>query len=82
METITARRAKEIIEMNRNGEKPLSLLENEHVKPVKQHVDLAGGDISRFDKAKKKKKKKKTAGKANEGGNKKAETTKKDNAKE
>ena len=82
VETITARRAKEIIEMNRNGEKPLSLLENEHVKPVKQHVDLAGGDISRFDKAKKKKKKKKTAGKANEGGNKKAETTKKDNAKE
>ena len=82
VETITARRAKEIIEMNRNGEKPLSLLENEHVKPVKQHVDLAGGDISRFDKAKKKKKKKKTAAKANEGGNKKAETTKKDNAKE
>ena len=82
VETITARRAKEIIEMNRNGEKPLSLLENEHVKPVKQHVDLAGGDISRFDKAKKKKKKKKTAGKAKEGGNKKAETTKKDNAKE
>ena len=59
LETITAERAKEIIEMNRKGEKPLSLLEDAHQKPVKQHVDLAGGDISRFDKAKKKKKKKK-----------------------
>jgi hypothetical protein len=34
-------------------------LEDAHQKLVKQHVDLAGGDISRFDKAKKKKKKKK-----------------------
>ena len=59
LETVTAERAKEIIEMNRKGEKPLSLLEDGHQKPVKQHVDLAGGDISRFDKAKKKKKKKK-----------------------
>ena len=59
LETVTAERAKEIIEMNRKGEKPLSLLEDAHQKLVKQHVDLAGGDISRFDKAKKKKKKKK-----------------------
>ena len=59
LETITAERAKEIIEMNRKGEKPLSLQEDGHQKPQKQHVDLAGGDISRFDKAKKKKKKKK-----------------------
>jgi cell fate regulator YaaT (PSP1 superfamily) len=59
VETISAERAKEIIEMNRNGEKPLTLTENAHQKTVKQHVDLAGGDISRFDKAKKKKKKKK-----------------------
>ena len=59
VETISAVRAKEIIEMNKQGEKPLSLLEAEHQKPVKQHVDLAGGDISRFDKSKKKKKKKK-----------------------
>ena len=59
VETITAVRAKEIIEMNKQGEKPLSLQEDGHQKPVKQHVDLAGGDISRFDKSKKKKKKKK-----------------------
>jgi cell fate regulator YaaT (PSP1 superfamily) len=59
VETITAVRAKEIIEMNKQGEKPLSLQGDGHQKPVKQHVDLAGGDISRFDKSKKKKKKKK-----------------------
>ena len=62
LETISAARAKEIIEMNRRGEKPASLQEDGHVKPAKQHVDLAGGDISRFDKAKKKKKKKKSGG--------------------
>ena len=56
LETISAARAKEIIEMNRRGEKPASLQEDGHVKPTKQHIDLAGGDISRFDKAKKKKK--------------------------
>ena len=60
LETITAFRAREIIDMNRQGEKPLTLQEDGHAKPVKQHVDLAGGDISRFDKAKKKKKKKKS----------------------
>ena len=64
VETITAQRAKQIIEMNRKGEKPLSLQEDSQAKPVKQHVDLAGGDISRFDKAKKKKKKKKSGGNA------------------
>ena len=66
LETITAARAKEIIEMNRRGEKPTSLQEDGHQKPVKQHVDLAGGDISRFDKAKKKKKKKKSGGNASQ----------------
>ena len=59
LETITAERAKEIIEMNRKGEKPLTLDENGAKKTETKHVDLAGGDISRFDKAKKKKKKKK-----------------------
>ena len=59
LETITAQRAREIVEMNRNGEKPLSL-EDDGGKKVetRQHIDLAGGDINRFDKAKKKKKKK------------------------
>ena len=60
LETITAERARQIVEMNRNGEKPLSLDEDDTKKTeTKQHVDLAGGDISRFDKSKKKKKKKK-----------------------
>ena len=66
LETISAARAMEIIEMNRRGEKPASLQEDGHQKPVKQHVDLAGGDISRFDKAKKKKKKKKSGGNASQ----------------
>ncbi len=57
LETITATRAKEIIEMNRRGEKPLSLLENGKVKPSEKPIDLlAEADLSRFDKAKKKKK--------------------------
>ena len=59
LETITAERVKEIIEMNRNGEKPLSLMKDGQARETKKHVDLlAGGDLSRFDKAKKKKKKK------------------------
>ncbi len=59
LETITAERARQIIEMNRRGEKPESLQESGKQKPQKPHVDLAQGDINRFDKAKKKKKKKK-----------------------
>ena len=60
VETITAERARQIIDMNRQGEKPESLQEGGKAKPQKTHVDLAQGDISRFDKAKKKKKKKKS----------------------
>ena len=56
VETITAERARQIIDMNRRGEKPESLLEGGKQKPQKAHIDLAQGDISRFDKAKKKKK--------------------------
>lgn len=59
-ETITAERAREIIEMNKRGEKPLSLSEDNTAKTTKKPIDLLdGADISRFDKAKKKKKKKK-----------------------
>ena len=59
LETITAERAKHVIEMNRHGEKPVSLQEDGAKKPETQnHVDLAGGDINRFDRTKKKKKKK------------------------
>ncbi len=57
LETITAERAKEIIDMNRRGEKPLSLLEDGKVKDKPKSVDLlAEADLSRFDKAKRKKK--------------------------
>ena len=63
LETITADRAKEIIEMNRRGEKPTDLQPDEEMKKREQDnapVDLlAGDDIHRFDKAKKKKKKRK-----------------------
>ena len=65
-ETITAERAKQIIEMNRRGEKPDSLQEGGRAKPQKTHVELTDDDISRFDKAKKKKKKKKAQPKTNE----------------
>ena len=71
LEVSTAERAKEIIEMNRRGEKPVSLQKDgEGRETKKQHTDLlAGGDISRFDKAKKKKKKKNNANKQKaEGG--------------
>lgn len=57
LETITADRAREIIAMNKQGEKPLSLLSDDKAKPVKKPVDLlADADVSRFDKAKRKKK--------------------------
>ena len=59
LETITAERAKQIIEMNRKGEKPVSLLEDGSRKAVAGPVDLATQEnINRFDRAKKKKKKK------------------------
>ena len=60
LQTITAAHAREVIEMNRRGEKPLTLSEedDENTVEIPHKVDLAGGDISRFDKAKKKKKKK------------------------
>jgi len=60
LETISAAQAWEVIEMNRRGEKPLTLQKDSN-KPVetRQSVDLTGGDINRFDKAKKRKKKNK-----------------------
>ena len=82
VETITAERARQIVEMNRRGEKPESLTEGGKPKPQKTHVDLAGGDINRFDKAKKKKKKKKpTSTKEEQPKAKKEEQPKKDEKK-
>ena len=59
LETISYVRAKEVIEMNKRGEKPESLQPEEELKNKPQGpVDLLAGDsITRFDKAKKKKKK-------------------------
>ena len=60
LETITSQRAKDIIEMNRQGEKPVSLTEDGKAKEPKGPIDLATQEnINRFDRAKKKKKKKK-----------------------
>ena len=66
LETISAQRAKEIMEMNKAGEKPLSLLENGKAKPAPKSTDLlAEADLSRFDKAKKKKKNNKNRNNSN-----------------
>ena len=70
LETITAERAQEIIAMNRQGEKPLSLLEDGKVKEKPKSADLlAEADLSRFDKAKRKKKNNKNRNKAVNGEN-------------
>ena len=63
LETISAQRAKQIIEMNRKGEKPESLVEDGKSKAPTGPIDLATQEnIARFDRAKKKKKKKKPSG--------------------
>ncbi|MDE5751464.1 MAG: hypothetical protein K2H88_02375, partial [Duncaniella sp.] len=62
--TIDAARAFEVIEMNRRGEKPLTLMREgqEQAKAKPKPIDLASqDDLTRFDKSKKKKKKKKKA---------------------
>ena len=56
LETITAEQAKKVIELNRKGEKPLSLVENGKQKANPRPIDLATQEnINRFDSAKKKK---------------------------
>jgi len=51
--TITAERARAIIEMNRRGEKPESLEEERHKQHTDKPIDLlANADLSRFDKSK------------------------------
>ncbi len=56
LETISTRRVREIIEMNRRGEKPASLQEDGTPRKDNKPKDLLEGDISRFDKSKRKKK--------------------------
>lgn len=56
LETISGRRAMEVIEMNKRGEKPDSLSDDDSPKAATKQVDLlAGESLTRFDKAKKKK---------------------------
>ena len=61
LETITGERALQIIAMNKRGEKPLTLLDDETAQQVERSsADLLEGEsITRFDKTKRKKKKKK-----------------------
>ena len=57
LETIPAERARAVIEMNKQGNKPLSLTEDHKYKETPKPVDLlAGADLSRFDKKNRKKK--------------------------
>lgn len=57
LETISAERAHAIIEMNKQGEKPLSLIEDGTAKVEKKSLDLLEDtDISRFDRSKRKRK--------------------------
>lgn len=77
--TITARRAFEIINMNKQGEKPESLLESSGKSELKKPVDLVEQEsLTRFDKRKgnngnKKKKRKSENGAKNPNGNNAAE---------
>ncbi|MDE5724225.1 MAG: hypothetical protein K2H99_08590 [Paramuribaculum sp.] len=62
--TIDADRAFEVIQLNKNGEKPLNLKRDEEVKEAdkKQYNDILGQDITRFDKKKKRRKNKSDKG--------------------
>ena len=90
VETISFDRAHEIINMNKRGEKPLSLTNDGKPKRDNRPADLlAKADISRFDKSKKKKKNNnsrnrnnKQANGANKTQNNAANAKRKDNSKE
>ena len=67
--TISTRRAFDVINLNKKGVKPESLLEDGD-KEEPQRVDLLDQDsVTRFDNVKKKKKKKKTTGRGGENAN-------------
>ncbi len=62
LETITAKRALEVIDMNKRGEKPLSLQEDGVIRQNDRPVDLLENEsLTRFDRNKKKKKQKSRA---------------------
>ena len=55
LETISTERVREIVAMNKKGEKPSSLMENDKARLQKKPVDLlADTDVSRFDNKRKK----------------------------
>ena len=59
LETITAQRAMQVIELNRHGEKPASLHEDGKLREMDKPVDLLENEsLTRFDKSKKKRKSK------------------------
>jgi cell fate regulator YaaT (PSP1 superfamily) len=67
LEVITAERARAVIELNRQGEKPESLQEDGQVQETNGPIDLATQEsINRFDKSKKKKRKSKNRGERRE----------------
>lgn len=59
--TLTPERVFEVIQLNKAGEKPISLIVEEKAKPRKERTDfgdvLDDGDLTRFDKKKRKKRK-------------------------
>ncbi len=65
LEVITAERAREIIAMNRDGEKPLALNENAEASALAENDLAVQGDLTRFDKKKKNKRKNKNKNKPN-----------------
>ena len=52
----TGQRALQIVEMNKHGEKPLTLSEDGNQQDNGKPVDMFEGDVTRFDKSRKKKK--------------------------
>ena len=60
LETITAKRALDIIDMNKKGEKPMSLQSDGNIKEQSNHTTdlLANESLTRFDKSKKKRRSK------------------------
>jgi cell fate regulator YaaT (PSP1 superfamily) len=62
LQTITSRRAKHIIEMNKRGEKPESLLEDDAVNSRQSADLLEQNNIDRFDNTSRNKKRKRSGG--------------------
>ncbi|MCF0202760.1 MAG: hypothetical protein HUK08_05285 [Bacteroidaceae bacterium] len=64
LQTISAERALEIIEMNKRGEKPEDLMEDGGQRETRRGDDIFAGDVTRFDKPKDRNKKQKQRNKA------------------